>query len=724
MIEHIANIGKKVRLYDKTISSDIVDLKSRKDTFDTKSYQNTIKVNFDTVECKFELDELIYECKAEDLELGLSGMKKGGHRTGGSFLAKNSEDVQDKHLNAILNFLGIRDYFINTEGFKELFQEELVDNILEVFSSQTKKDFKPVKSLILNNFYKDIAFSKYLFDDTSWEEYLPKLLKITQKTKSIKGVDIEMIIEIQDLFNKVENSLNAIFTDTTYTDKVSELSKHIKDFINKNNLKNCLILFTIDGEYPYNIDKYKEKFRNYLFDENYTPDTKRGIECNDFCHLCGEHTKVYSSVDFTFFTNAKGCFTNVWGDGNEFAVCEECLKDIIVGRHFTEKHLKTSWLWRSVNCDGKAMLLIPHNLTEKAFKFLKRTHTCEEKENISKQVNSAINSEKALNKKDKVKTVTYTELGYLNKDEKSVLKGISDNLSMLDLILFEQSNASWKFRKSIECIDKTRLGDIAKALEDTNNLNLDAILIMLTQQDKINDLQKNRGIGILECILEGNKLDFNDVVSKLEKYYRSNYFKLEDKKKHHSKYYMSKTLQVLSFLSNLNVLDRQIKIDEGSNFGMEYGDYTMSYSEAIDDFFAKNERFFTTDSRKAWFLLGTLLKSTMYEADKYYDRVGKGVKPSFGNFIQSRIFDRDTYFYIIGLCKEQISKYDRDGKLMLKFEKRFELIRRLMQNGDEQLNTTEAKYAFSWGTEVRFITKYSKKCEEETEIENTEINEQ
>ena len=130
-----------------------------------------------------------------------------------------------------------------------------------------------------------------------------------------------------------------------------------------------IFLVKINGEHIMELERYRDTYVNLVYYDLFERFFVEEVLKEKRCHICREKKdvigkiplsmKFYGTTNSLYFENVKN--TNAY---KSFALCKECLKDVLVGMKYTENHL--SYYMFGLNC-----YLVP-TLTEEDASFEKK----------------------------------------------------------------------------------------------------------------------------------------------------------------------------------------------------------------------------------------------------------------------------------------------------------------------------------------------------------------
>ncbi|ABR54139.1 CRISPR-associated protein, TM1802 family [Methanococcus vannielii SB] len=533
----------------------------------------------------------------------------------------------------------------NNHGEKELIDiwqkpEKDFDSILEV-DIDTKNNS-------INVISKE--FDKRVFRDSLFYQvgngHVGSLVKI-EKFKDDQKV-------IEKINKKIESSLKFLSIKTEF---VKNISEKVFEKVRIAPSKAYIVSFLKDGKKP--IDLFLDKFNNEI-EKTYLNKTKFTKEC----HICGKSEIIYDTAIYNCYTNDKEIYSNT--KGFSFGICKECLLNILHGRDYTRDYLSTYW------ADSEVMIL-PHNYDNDIDEIFK-----------GENIGSTHSESKLINKLKSAEEEIFEEFGRLNEP--------------VDIVFFEDPKASseWKIIYHIRGILPSRfklISDLEKKYSSENhNFRLRDILNILAGGTSSNESKR-----LLNMIFHGKKYSRSLFFNKVLKSYQKNHF---SQKKIPDWRFMANIHSVYNFLVDCNCLNKGWNFKSKNNGG----GYEMTVYATIDEFFEKNNEFFDTNQKKAWFLIGNVYSSLIYYSKKYHD---SNVSYLEKNFFFGKKYDYKTFIYFTNKCSDLIIKYKSGGALNSGYSLNSLLImaKEYIGTGKNLPTADEAKYIFFWGMQQRIGKK-------------------
>lgn len=506
-----------------------------------------------------------------------------------------------------------------------------------------------------------------------------------EKEKDEKDKEILRCLEFMDIETGIAGKVRKAIDD-----KIQEISG-----------AKYVILFLKDGKKPVEIQA--QKYENILKTKDFKFNESAGI-----CHLCNTDAQArYDSCGYYCYTNDKLIYTNT-GDLS-FAVCENCITDIIYGKYFANEYLTTWWA-------GSSVMFLPDGFDDKIRRIFLR--------------NGLSDNESEPNL-----------LRRISKNENEVFRHIGNSGRGFDLVFFKTTpgKSDWKITYQIQGVKSSRFTTIAN-LKDKyrsrsgNALSLKQVMRYL-MGEKGTGSKKKKGIfttneakRYLSDILHGREINRNLFFSRTMSMYRHDY--------HQDNKSMTQIHRTYNFLVDCGCLERgwKMALYEGV-------DNVSNVYKTVDEFFDINSTYFNSNTKKGWFLLGKLYGAVIWESKQYYK---KGSDSTNGNcqindqandqaskqnpanvmeksFFFGRQFDFQAFVVIANKCSDQILKYGVSNKRYLK-ELSSQAKELIGTNDDKRLSPDEAKYIFFWGMSQWFegedkegIDEENKEKEEEDE---------
>lgn len=536
-------------------------------------------------------------------------------------------------------------------------EKELID-----IWQKPEKNFDSILEVNIDTKYNDVnviskEFDKRVFRDCLFYQvgngHVGALVKI-EKFKDDPKV-------IQKINKKIENSLKFL---EIKPDFVKIISEKVFEKVRMAPSNAYIVSFLKDGKKP--VDLFLDKFNNEI-ESTYLNKTKFTKEC----HICGKSEIIYDTAIYNCYTNDKEIYSNTDGtDSTSFGICKECLLNILHGRDYTRDYLSSYW------ADSEVMIL-PHNYDENIDEIFK-----------GERIGSTHSESKFIKKLGSAEEEVFEDLGRLNEP--------------VDIIFFEdpKTSSEWKITYHIRGVLPSRfrlISDLEKKYSSENhNFKLRDILNILAGGQSSNESKR-----LLNTIFHGKKYSRSLFFNKVLRTYQKNHF---SQKKVPDWIIMNNIHASYNFLVDCNCLNK------GWNFKRKNidGGYEMTEYNSIDEFFEKNNEFFDTDQKKAWFLIGNVYSSMIYYSKKYHSSNGTANESYLEkNFFFGKKYDYKTFIYFSNKCSDLIIKYKSGGALNSGYSLNSLLTRakEYIGNGKDPLPADEAKYIFFWGMQQFFGKK-------------------
>lgn len=433
-------------------------------------------------------------------------------------------------------------------------------------------------------------------------------------------------------------------------DCYEEIKCYVENYLQDHD-KNTFLLIMVDGKKP--IELFKQKFLDAMYSVTY-----KELKGNNHCHVCKNTGKTYNTTTYVFYTNDKEIYGNI--DDTEktgFAICGQCLNQIVIGKEYFDKYLNTYWL-------GKQVMFLPHHFDEKVASVYETTEIGENNEQTN-----------LLNK--------------LRLNENDVILKIGKTNSITDIVFYEDKGRSFNIDHTIQSILPSRFSFLGDLLKEKYELKLFTVLkYMATIKVSLDDVEttdKER-MRMLEAVFTGKKINRNIFFKRVMDVYKYHYLKDETKK-----FYPMKTINyVYNFLCECGCLEK------GWNVLANYENY--------DELFEQNKEYFDSNEKKAWFILGKAYDTMVYYMKK--GRKGESVDDSSDErtslektFFFARKFDFNDFIYFSNLLSDKAIKYKSNT---IFFKNMLCEAKDLMSKKEGKLSFDEAKYLFFWGMDSYF----------------------
>jgi CRISPR-associated protein Csh1 len=517
-----------------------------------------------------------------------------------------------------------------------------------------QKDNKDFDNLLIINLDEKIEMNHVQFTKDAYRQSL-----LYQQGNGMvgAGIKIEKFKDdkktIDKLEKKIKKSLEFIEIDTQHLPKIANL---ITTEVREGPNETYFVLFKKNNKYP--LELCREKYEKTIKETYLNKQTSANK-----CHLCSHQGLNYDTVLFNCYTNDKDIYTNT--KGLNYNVCENCLYDLLNGRKYINENLRTFWA-------GSEVMFLPHIFDEDIKEIYEEN-----------KVDGDGNFKKLL---ENIRT---------NEDE--VLECVSKTTTT-DIIFFTHPRASseWKIEYSIRGVMPSRFTGVSQNLgkysssHDNRPLNFYTIMKYLCLSDGKGGSHNKDRFRLLDIVFHGKKYSRNIFFNRVMKQYKQDYF--------NGKPYMSNIHRIYNFICDCGCLEK------GWNYMIcEEGRWKEMKYTSLEEFFNKNEKFFDTGVKKAWFILGKVYNSLIYYSKKYKAGSDGNVKEEKSHLEQSfffgRKFDYNTFIYFSNMCSEKLLKY-RNYNPRIKEE--MTMAKEYMQRGKGKLNNDEAKYIFFWGMDMYF----------------------
>jgi CRISPR-associated protein Csh1 len=525
------------------------------------SIDRAIVLNFDLEknEFRFELDKEIDDTNRDyffAFKVGASNDKK-------KFLSTNN-------IESFLNRLMTDSlFYINDKRSQNRTSQWFKENIA--------LDYDQLLEQIKSNFYKKEGEAYILDDSKMAAEY-------TEQYQKVK----------KDLEENRKDKNKPISPEKVYIRFLIETFKEGK----KVNLPS-IFLVKIDGNHIMELEKYRDSYINLVYYDLFERFFVEDILKEKRCHVCREKKdvigkiplpmKFYGTTNSLYFENVKN--TNAY---KSFALCKECLKDVLVGMKYTENYLKNYMF--GLNC-----YLVP-TLTGKDSSFEKKLKGAV---NILKKRGTKYKDDIEVIKKileksgrgDINRKFTFNLLFYFAEQQSQsfdILKYISD-IELRQLII------------KMELFDKyTEMYNLELLGEFGSSLCLNDIRYYLFPSDQSHNkpdvkLYGKDLLNFLENFLNENHINYFELVGKF-----TDIFKRRFNRERIDRLSPFKMVLFLTILFEIKILKEGSPMNKGSSI-------TKIMKREYDDFF-KNHRDVYEDNcfRQGLFLLGTVISKIVY----------------------------------------------------------------------------------------------------------------
>lgn len=444
--------------------------------------------------------------------------------------------------------------------------------------------------------------------------------------------------------------------------RYEEIKQYIEQYLKEKD-KNTFAVIQVDGKMP--IELFQEKFLKKMYATMY-----KSIKGEHICHLCGKKGQAYNTATYKFYTNDKEIYNNIdHVEKNGIVIGEECLNNIILGRKYVDQYLSSFWM-------GKKVMFLPHNYDEDAAVIYE----------------SSILGENA------------EPTNFINKirlNEEDFIYEIGKTKAVTDIIFYEEDSKFFYINYVIQSVLPSRFSFIGNLLGKYElklfNLIKYAAAVRISL-DSIETTDKER-IRILDAFFSGKRIERSLFFKRVMDVYK--HYLLKDE---HRKYACMKTInRIYNFLCECDCLEK------GWNVLENYKNY--------EELFSKNEVYFDTNEKKAWFILGKAYSTMIYlmrqnknkndEASNENDRTSLEK-----NFFFARKFDFNDFIYFANLLTDKAIKYRADR---IFFKKMMTEAKDYMAKQEGRLGCDEAKYLFFWGADAYFASEKDDQQEVEEE---------
>lgn len=574
MINNFSIVGKSILEKDGYYDSDD-ELKKRElmlyhhtlmplDMADRIDRAIVLNFDLDKKEFRFELDRELVESNRKYF----FAFKVGSSRDVKKFFSTNNIE---SFLNRVITDSIT---FINKRRSKKESSQWFKNNISE--------DYDRFLELLRDNFYKKKVMKgknnkdgvEYVLDNSKLaadqaEQYtnIKQRLEENRKDKT-KPIPIEKVY-------------------TTFLIEKFREEKRVK-------LPNILLI-KIDGKHIMEIEKYRDSYLNLIYYDLFARFFIEELVKEGPCHICREEKavigkislpmKFYGTTNVLYFENI-----NKKNAYKSFALCESCLKTVLVGMKYTEIFLKDYMF--GLNCYVVPTLTERDDLFEKklkgAVKLIKKRQ--------KKYVADIKELERLLEKTTRKKLKFSFNLLFYHAEQQSfdILKYISD-IDLRQLIkkmaLFDLFTDMYK----LELIGK-----------HDNSFCLNDIRYYLFPSDRSHSKPdfKNYGkalLNFLENFLNENKINYFDLISNF-----TNIFKRRFNRKNTDILSPFKMVLFLTILNKIKILTEGKSMNKGKAISdvmkPEYNDFFKTHWEVYGE----------NSYRQGLFLLGTVIAKIVY----------------------------------------------------------------------------------------------------------------
>ncbi len=445
-------------------------------------------------------------------------------------------------------------------------------------------------------------------------------------------------------------------------ERYEEIKQYVEEYLKEKD-KNTFLVIQKDGKMPREL--HQDKFLNKMYSTMY-----KSVKGKNTCHLCGKVGQSYNTTTYKFYTNDKEIYNNVNStEKNGIVVGKECLNDLIFGGNYVDKYLSSFWL-------GKKVMFLPHNYDEHAALIYESS-----KMDSNMEPTNFINTIR-LNEEDFILDIGKTNV-------------------VTDIIFYEDDSKYFYINHVIQSVMPSRftyLGDLLNKYELKIFNILRYIAAVKISLDNIETTDKEQ-MRILDAIFVGRPIDRSLFFKRVMDVYKYYYIKDE-----HKKYACIKNIsRIYNFLCECNCLEK------GWHVLTEYKNY--------EELFKKNEDYFDTNEKKAWFILGRayntmvyLMKSSKSKREESFDNNERTSLEK--NFFFARKFDFNDFIYFCNLLTDKAIKYRADKVF---FKNMLTEAKNYMAKREGTLGFDEAKYLFFWGVDMYFPGKKQEQLEIEEE---------
>ncbi|AKB75792.1 CRISPR-associated protein, Csh1 family [Methanosarcina lacustris Z-7289] len=469
----------------------------------------------------------------------------------------------------------------------------------------------------------------------------------------------------------------------------SKLDAKIAEKVAENPKYNYVILFTRNGKKPFEIDSCRKKFI-----ELYKRNILHATDTPGYCHLCNRLVNSrFESCGLGCYTNDKSVYYKTYGSEADrslpFGVCDDCLADLLYGERFALQYL-TVW-WGGLK--GEKVIFLPHQFNDD-IKLTFETNLIGDTE-----------SNKGF-------------LARIQTNEADVLGCIGTGDYAMDVIFISApaGRSEWKIQCVIENVSTSRFAKIAKLQKiyqtrggetsdgreiKIRNLQLKTIIYYLVGNfaekkgfPAYEDIfATNEARYYLDVILHGVEINrrefFVHVMSIFWRYYA------RDKERE----CIMTIHRIYNFLVDCGCLQH------GWNMPLYIGGENMVAPYlTIDELFERNPERFSSDFRKAWFLLGNVYGSIRRDmksarSDRGGDYATKLVENAF---ITDRKFNMKDFNEIARVCWEYSCAHNTEHYIKTRLANAIDLIG--TGSDVEGISPDEIALYFVWG-QTQYIGK-------------------
>lgn len=437
------------------------------------------------------------------------------------------------------------------------------------------------------------------------------------------------------------------------SNKQEEVQKTIEGYLANGSSKTFAII-KVDGKTPREL--FEEKFLDKMYNTMY-----KKMEGIHICHLCGAEGEGYNTAIYKFYTNDK----ELYGD---FSICKNCIENILLARDYIEDILSSYWLGRNV-------MFLPHSYNDKIAKIYQFYEGEEGVTNL---------------------------LRMLRVRETKVLQRLGESKpgSLTDIVFYEKDGEkTFYIYHQIQGVLPSRFSRVAGALED---FKLKGIFVVLEYAaavkigiDSAEPTEKEK-MRIIEAIFKGRPLDRSLFFKRAMDVYKMHY--MNDR----HQYTMLNINRVYNFLCRCGCLEKEWNV--------------MKEYKSYEELFEENRKYFDSNEKKAWFILGKSYDYMIYRLKDKTEQKAEGEeskKTSLEkNFFSSRRFSFEDFIYLSNLLEDKAIKNSRAN---ITFKNMMCEAKDYMAKGEQRLSQDEAKYLFFWGMNSYFKFEGEQKPAEQTE---------
>ncbi len=459
------------------------------------------------------------------------------------------------------------------------------------------------------------------------------------------------------------NKVKSVCSFCEIQNKKDEIMNIIENHIRVKG-KNTFALIKINGKTP--AELFSDKFLDIMHNKIYNK-----LKGKHLCHICGDENECFNTTTFKFYTNDKEVYSNVNEDKKHgVVICKKCLERLLCGKKYVDKYLTSFWL-------GYKVMFLAHELDEIAAAIYENSKFTE-----NTQGNKFIDS--------------------IKENEVDVLNYIGRTKSATDIVFYmNEGNKTFNIYHKIESILPSRFTFLSNQLRqyDLRLFNVLAYIAAVKVDIEGVKTTSKEKIRIVDSIFRGKKIDRNLFYRRVMKVYKVDYIHGKQK----DNFCIRNINKIYNFLVDCGCLEGGYDI--------------MKNYENHQELITSNEKYFDTNEKKAWFILGNafdLVNYYMRSANKKEEAENNFEKTSLDkNFIFARKFDYNDFVYFSNLLTDKARKYfcnTVDLKNMFCEAKEY------MANREDKLSCDEAKYIFFWG-----IDSYFGKKKAESAITNEKI---